>query len=152
MQDTTSQDLVDDPWSTTSREPASKGLRLPVTYALPDEFFEKLATLTSCLPTVLLDQTLDMSPTEIWRLVMCNHKFHRTFLNTSSCNEIALGRWSQKLSEGKRMPVVSGVSLGYCLNCLLDVKCVIIIDMSCSYPFEHQAANTTYHHAIVNSM
>jgi len=114
MQDTGGLDLVDDPWSTYSKEtasklmkpaskPALKGLHLPVTDARPDYSFV-LVSLTGRKPIVLLDQTLDMNQIEIWRFVMCNHSFHRNFLNTSSCDKIALGSWSLNLSKGERMP------------------------------------------------
>ena len=58
------------------------------------------------VPTVLLYKTLDMSAPEIWRLVMCDRDFHKTFLNFKGCTNIDLGPWSL-LTGIEHMPAAS---------------------------------------------
>ncbi|BDA51362.1 hypothetical protein COCOBI_18-2390 [Coccomyxa sp. Obi] len=54
---------------------------------------DDLVGLKQSTPTILLDTTLDMSAPDIWRLVMCNRDFHKTFLNLKGCTNVKLGPW-----------------------------------------------------------
>ncbi|CAL8466289.1 g5825 [Coccomyxa elongata] len=85
---------IDDPWAASTIE----GPGAAAFEALHMDNLEGLKK--QLVPTVLLDKILDMSAPEIWRLVICNRDFHKTFLTTKGCTNTKLGPWSL-LTDGK---------------------------------------------------
>ena len=80
---------IDDPWPSPGK--AAKSQR----HAKNGESF---AELPEPLPTVLLDERLPLTPRDVWRLLMGNADFLKSFSEKNKMWDLKVGRWH--LSKG----------------------------------------------------
>lgn len=84
---------VDDPWASSGHSgKASK-------HADGDT---DAAELPEPLPTTLLDETLPITPRDLWRLVMGDPDFFRSVADMKKNRDLKIGRW--RLSKGIFFP------------------------------------------------
>ena len=86
---------VDDPWASSGHSgKASK-------HADGDT---DAAELPEPLPTTLLDETLPITPRDLWRLVMGDPDFFRSVADMKKNRDLKIGRW--RLSKGNFFPTI----------------------------------------------